>query len=311
MMRNHLAAPLAALAVAAASPSPAAAVELVPHEAVYRVTLLETTHKNAIVQSHGALGMRSKRHCGAWQSQSELLFTMELDNGKKVRVHNMLRERENIEARRVEFDGWTDSDKSGKVLTRGVARVPAADEPGEAMFEKPKKEQRKLAIGVGLPTEVFVKTLDQLTAGETPAPVHYFEPDSKYTEMRLLGGAPTILKTPPEGDAALVEGKSWQVRITPIFETESFNDLGAHTIMQVHANGVVSHMIIDLGTMRLEAALVKVRRIDSSGCAPPPVAATPKASREELPKEGISIEEIPTLLPKDAPAPAAAEAPEP
>lgn len=302
-MRIQLAVLLAMPVVALPIAAPAAAIELVPHEALYRLTLLATTYKGAIVESHGALGLRSKGYCGAWQSQSELLFTIKLDNGKQIRVHNMLRERENLKARRVEFTGWTDSNKSGRVQTRGFATIPASDEPGEVKLEKPTKDRRKLAIGMGLPTEAFVKILDQLVAGETPAPVHYFDPYSKYTEMRLLGGAPTILERPPEGDAELVEGKSWRLRITPIFEDETATELGAHTIMQVHASGVASYMIIDLGTMRLGATLVKVRKIESSGCAPPPVAAAPKVSKEEAPKEGISIEEIPTLLPEEESSP--------
>jgi len=277
----------------------AEAVDLVAHEAMYRLTLLGTSVKGAIVQSHGALGIRMKRQCGAWQSQSELLFTMELDSGKKVRVHNMMRLRENDAGRRVEFTGWTDSDKSGKIDTRGYATIPASEDPGEVMFERPKKDQHKLAIGMGLPTESYVKILDQLVVGETPAPVHFFDPYSKYTEMRLLGGAPTILEKPPEGNPELVEGKSWRLRITPVFESQTFNELGTHTIMQIHANGVASYMILDLGTMTLGASLVKVRQIEPTGCAPASEPAKPETQSplSEIPQEGISIEEIPNAVP--------------
>lgn len=299
MIQKHFGCILALLAATALMPARAAAVELVAHEAVYRVTLLETTIKGAIVQSHGALGIRMKRQCGSWQSQSELLFTMELDSGKKIRVHNMMRQRENTSGRRVEFTGWTDSDKSGKIDTRGFATIPASEDPGEVMFDKPKKDQHKLAIGMGLPTESYEKILDQLVVGETPAPVHYFDPYSKYTEMRLLGGAPTILKKPPEGNPELVEGKSWRLRVTPVFESTTFNELGTHTIIQIHANGVASHMIIDLGTMKLAASLVKVRKIESTGCAPAAAPAAPgtQAPMTEMPQEGISIEEIPSAVP--------------
>jgi hypothetical protein len=304
MMQNSLRFSLALLAGAVLMPEPATAVELIPHEAVYRLTLLETDYKGAVVQSHGALGMRLTRRCNNWQSQSELLFTIELDSGKKFRVHNMLRLRENSKGQRLEFTGWMDSDKSGKIDTRGTATVPASGDPGEVMFEKPKKDQRKLAIGMGMPTESFLKILEQLVVGETPAPVHYFDPYSKYTEMRLLGGAPTILKKPPEGDPELVEGKSWRLRVTPVFESVALNELGAHTIVQIHANGVASYMIIDLGNMILAADLVKVRKIESSGCAPAPAPAAPnpQMSTGDVPQEGISIEEIPNaVLPEEEP----------
>jgi len=283
------------------TPEPSAGVELVPHEALYRLTLLSTSYKGAIVQSHGALGMRLKHQCNSWQSQSELLFTIELDSGKKIRVHNMMRLRENPQGRRVEFAGWTNSDKSGKLDTSGRATIPASDDPGEVMLEKPKKDQRKLAIGMGLPTESLIKILDQLTIGETPAPVHYFDPYSKYTEMKLLGGPPTILTKPPEGDAELVEGKSWRLRVTPVFESPALNELGAHTVVQIHGNGVASYMIIDLGSMKLAANLVKVRKIESQGCAPAPAPVAPRAQilREDVPEEGISIEEIPNAAPPE------------
>lgn len=278
---------------------PAVAVELVSHEALYRLTLLETTQKGAIVQSQGAMALRVKYHCNAWQTQSELLFNMELDSGKKIRVHNMMRLRENSAGRRVEFTGWTDSNKSGKIDTRGHATIPASEDPGEVLFDKPKKNQHKLAIGMGLPTESYIKTLDQLVVGETPAPVHYFDPYSKYTEMRLLGGDPTILEKPPLGNPELVEGRSWRLRVTPVFESQTMNGLGTHTIMQVHANGVASYMIIDLGTVKLAASLIKVQRIEPTGCAPAPapVAKNPLVPAPEIPQEGISIEQIPSATP--------------
>lgn len=310
MMHTRIACMLALVASAALTPARAAAVDLVAHEAVYQLTLLETNVKGAIVQSQGALGIRMKRQCNSWQSQSELLFTMELDSGKKVRVHNMMRLRESTSGRRVEFIGWTDSDKSGKIDTRGYATIPASEDPGEVLFEKPKKDQHKLAIGMGLPTESYVKILEQLVVGETPAPVHFFDPYSKYTEMRLLGGAPTILEKQPIGNPELVEGKSWRLRVTPVFESQKFNELGTHTIMQIHANGVASHMIIDLGTVKLAATLVKVRRIEPTGCAPEPAPAAPetRTPMSEIPEEGISIEEIPQAKPVEDKSQADADA---
>lgn len=299
MMQKHFRYVLIPLAASVLVPVPAAAVELVPHEALYRLTLLQTTEKGAIVQSQGAMGMRVKYQCNAWQSQSELLFNMEMDSGEKIRVHNMMRLRENAAGRRVEFTGWTDSNKSGKIDTRGHATIPATEDPGEVLFERPKKDKHDLAIGMGLPTESYIKTLDQLVIGETPAPVHYFDPYSKYTEMRLLGGDPTILEKPPLGNPELVEGKSWRLRVTPVFESQTMNELGAHTIMQVHANGVASYMIIDLGTMKLAASLIKVRRIEPVGCAPAPapMAKNQQAPASEMPQEGISIEQIPSAAP--------------
>ena len=302
MKRHHLGISLALLAGITSAPLTASAVELAAHEAIYRITLVETSRKGAVVQSQGALGIRFKRYCNSWQRQSELLFTMDMDNGKSMRIHRMLRTRENVKGGRIEFTGWTESNRLGKINTRGNARVPENGDPGEVIFEKPSKDQHKLAIGMGLPTASFMAIMEQLLLGETPAPAHYFDPNSKYTEMKLLGGAPTILEKPPEGDSELVEGRSWRLRVTPVYEEVARNELGAHTILQVHANGVASHMIIDLGEVRLNAVLIKVRKIEASGCAAPAPVNTPKAqvSQDEAPQEGISIDKIPngTLIGK-------------
>lgn len=297
MKRYHLGFFLALLAGLSASPA-AVAVELAAHEAVYRIALIDTNLKGAVTQSQGALGVRFNRYCNSWQRQSELLFAMDLDSGKSVRVHTMLRTREDLKGGQVEFTGWTDSAQLGKIDTRGHARIPVNGDPGEAIFDRPSKDQRKLATGMGMPTDSFIKVMDQLLVAETPAPVHYFDPHSKYTEMKLLGGTPTILEKPPEGDAELVEGRSWRLRVTPIFESQSRNEVGAHTIMQVHANGVASHMVIDLGYVKLNAILVKVRKVDASGCSAPAAPKTPKAkiTRDQIPQEGISIEEIPNAI---------------
>lgn len=303
MMRKLFKLSVVALPVTLATPQAANAIELVNHEAVYRLTLIKTEKDRAVVQANGAMGYRFRRKCSTWQTQTEFMFNMEQDNGDTVRIHRMLRFEENMRGQRTDFVGWTNTNKSGKINYRGTVRMPVSDEPGEVSLVKPRKDQIKLAKGVMLPTQAFIKVMDDLMAGETPAPVHFFDPHAKYTEMRLLGGSPIILVKPPEGATQLVEGKTWRLRVTPIYESEERNLWDEHTVIQVHASGVASHMTIDLGGTEkdgrtiISADLVNVREVPSLGCAPAPekkkrtdtfIMEVPAEGEEGAPTEGMT-----------------------
>jgi hypothetical protein len=127
----------ALLTLALGSPAAHAQTGLANYEATYRLTLADIKTKGAVVTAKGAMAMRVRRNCTRWQSHSEFLFLLELDNGQKTRTHTMFRQREGLDGQNIEFTYWQDLSGSGRLEYRGNANIPADGEAGTVRYEKP------------------------------------------------------------------------------------------------------------------------------------------------------------------------------
>lgn len=267
---------------AASLASPAALGQgtgLANYEATYRLTLGDIDYDGAIITAKGAMAMRVRRDCTKWQSHSELLFLLELDNGDRIRTHTMFRQRESLDGQNIDFVFWQDVSDSGRLEYRGAATIPANGEPGTVRYEKPKRIERKLPKGVEMPITAMREIVESLTGEGATAKHNYFDPRAKFVEIRSIGGEPIILANPPRGDGGLVDGRSWRLRATPIPEgqeedNEKDKELKeeeeeAFTMMQVHDSGVASFMVMKAGITTIHAELVEVKQLPVIDCNRP------------------------------------------
>ena len=278
---------LALLALIVGSPAALAqAAGLASYEATYRLTLGDIDYNGAIITAKGAMAMRVRRDCTRWQSHSEFLFILELDNGEKVRTHTMFRQRESLDGQNSDFVYWQELSDTGRLEYRGSATIPLNGEAGEAYYVKPKRYERKLPKGVEMPITAMRQIVEALiTEGATPKH-NYFDPRAKFVEIRSIGGEPIILAVPPKGDAGLVDGRSWRLRATPIpegqeEEKEKDKQLREEeeenfTMIQIHDSGVASYMEMKSGITTINGELTEVRRL------PPPNCNRPKQPELEL-----------------------------
>ncbi len=289
MMRNVTILPLALLALISGNPAALAQGSLTSYEATYRLTLGEIDYDGAIITAKGAMAMRVRRDCTRWQSHSEFLFLLELDNGNKVRTHTMFRQRESLDGQNTDFVYWQDLSGSGRLEYRGNAAIPAEGEAGAVKYVKPKRYERKLPKGVEMPITAMRRIVESLASEGTTAKHNYFDPTAKFVEIRSIGGEPIILSIPPKGDAGLVDGRSWRLRATPIPEGEDDDketdqelkeeEEENYTMIQIHDSGVASFMQMKSGIMTIHAELTEVRQL------PPPNCNRPKPPELELSEE--------------------------
>lgn len=266
--------------LAVGSPTAIAQAALVNYEATYRLTLGDIDYKGAVITAKGAMAMRVKRDCTRWQSHTEYLFLLELDNGNKIRTHTMFRERESLDGQNIEFNYWQDLSDSGRLEYRGNATIPGDGEAGTVRFLKPKRFEKKLPKGVEMPITAMREIVETLAADGTTAKHNYFDPQAKFVEIRSIGGDPIILANQPRGDAGLVDGRSWRLRATPIPEGQEDKqddkdqelkeqEEEAYTMMQIHDSGVASYMEMKSGITTIHAELVEVKQLPVIDCSRP------------------------------------------
>ena len=295
MMRNVRILSLALLALVMGSPARVAqSAGLASYEATYRLTLGDIEYDGAVITAKGAMAMRVRRDCTRWQSHTEFLFLLELDNGDKTRTHTMFRQREGLDGQNIDFVFWQDLSGSGRQEYRGNATIPLDGNAGSVRYVKPKRYERKLPKGVEMPIAAMRQIVESLiTEGATPKH-NYFDPRAKFVEIRSIGGEPIILAIQPKGDAGLVDGRSWRLRATPIPEGQEDNDdkdkelkeeeEENFTMIQIHDSGVASYMEMKSGITTIHAELTEVRQL------PPPNCNRPKPPVLELSEDCIDAE---------------------
>lgn len=278
---------LALLALVVTSPAALAqAAGLASYEATYRLTLGDIDYDGAVVTAKGAMAIRVRRECSRWQSHSEFLFMLELDNGEKVRTHTMFRQRESLDGQNIDFVFWQELSDTGRLEYRGSATIPQNGEAGEVTYVKPKRFERKLPKGIEMPITAMRQIVEALiTEGATPKH-NYFDPRAKFVEIRSVGGEPIILSIPPKGDAGLVDGRSWRLRATPIPEGQEDDEEKDdqlqekeeenYTMIQIHDSGVASYMEMKSGITTINGELTEVKQL------PPPNCNRPKQPELEL-----------------------------
>ncbi len=251
----------------------AAAAELASYQAVYKVTLASIDDDRTVAWSKGALAMRLVRDCRKWQAQTEMFFGGEFDDGSRFRHHTMSRVRESLDGRAMEYSGWREITDTARFDFSGSARLKAAGGAGAVTVVQPRKRLRQIPEGVVFPIGALKSIIEKLTGGDAGASVSFFEESGEFARMSAIQAQPVILQLPPRGDAALVEGRSWQLRIDQIFEDEDKNRVVSQnpdppfTVLQVHASGVASYIIANLGDgRRVTATLVEVRAIPEPKC---------------------------------------------
>jgi len=250
-----------------------AIAELSTYQALYNVSLAGVGSKASVTWSKGALAIRLTRDCRKWQSQTEFFFAGEFGDGTRFKQHTMSRVRESLNGLAMEYSGWRDISGTARADFSGSARLASIGGVGAITVVQPRKRLLQIPEGAVFPISAMRTAVAKLSAGETTASVSYFEEGGEFAKILLVPSQPIILQAQPRGDAALVQGRSWKLRIDQIFEDEEKNT-GApkkpdapFTILQVHETGVASYLFINLGDGRsVTATLVEVRAIPEPKC---------------------------------------------
>jgi len=254
-----------AIFVAVASAAPTWGAEITPHVATYGVSLQQLRTGETPVRSGGQLTLKLERICEGWRMNTRLTFTAGLAGGRTLRLLSDNGIEESNDGRLLSFATSSALNDEPAAVTRGAAQI-FPDGTGRAVFTAPKRRDVQLPSGVVFPVAGAALLLKRLEAGNKQSTRRLFdgsvETVSKVVEKVIANTLP--LSRPPRGDAGLLKARSWPVA-GEWFHPDTEQTLQKSTI-QLHANGVASRMVIDLGLLVLKARLTDIRRLAAPDC---------------------------------------------
>ena len=261
----------AALAlVAALAPAGAAgAVDLVPHEARYDLSLLEIKGANKGSAS-GVFLVRIARTCAGWRLDTDLQASIETEDQGEIRIANRSRYEETIDAdgargtlafrQRQEINGQLFSETSGE-----ARRGP---DGGSVSFDRPRGLEIDLPPGVLFPVSGALTSLRGLFGGERLVSQRLFDggEEGAMLVVDLAAGEPTGPGGPVKGDAELAHGREIRA-VTSFFPLGQPDSEPVYTYVgDLYENGVTGRMTLDLGLAVMEAELTAVGRLAAPDC---------------------------------------------
>jgi len=275
------AAAVAALAVAAfaAAASPAAraaqplpdldraAAKLLPHQAVYRMTLKSARGSSGVISAAGAMRYRFVETCEAWAVDTNIHLRLHYAEGADVAIAWSFAGVESKDG--LDYRFRMRHVRGGQVIDnlKGEAKLDAAGAGGEARFDEPSGETIKLAAGTLFPTRHLAALIAAAEQGTRFFPRAVFDGaslDNPYevaatiTTRRPAAAAPAI--------ARLASAPVWPMRLaffpkgsrepTPEFE------LG----IDYRADGVAQRIEQDYGDFAIDMVPGEIEVLERPKC---------------------------------------------
>lgn len=254
-----------ALLLAGSVPS-ARAADLVPHTALYRLTL-DHTKDGGVVAATGRMAFEMIDACDGWAVQQHLDLTLTNEGGQDVHMVSDYTTFEGKDGLSLRFrmhqanDGETPDDVSG------TAKLDSPGGPGLVSYDQPKTSTHKLPAGTLFPTAHTARILDEAVKRKKFLSLPLFDGTSAEGEQDSSVVMTGWDKPSPAKLAALANLPNGRVRIAFFDRKASDGSDGPdyEVAMRYFANGVADDMQMDFGDFVVAAKINKLT-INKSSC---------------------------------------------
>ena len=249
--------------------SSAQAATLVPHTAQYRLSLAQLKIPGEAAAAGGDLTIRIERTCSRWRIISRFQFNIDFrDTDRRMHVEVAQGAEEDLSGQTLLFESHTTVNGENVLSLKGTADLTEAGDNG-AILTKPERAVLTLPKGTLLPMFATRRTLDVLERGVRFDSYLLFDgsnPTGQYRVSDVVGGKTLALKRPPTGDAYLLNTPSWRVS-SSFFEHQSVDsEPQSATVTQIHSNGIVSRVLLDIGFLIADGELVEIKSLPTTSC---------------------------------------------
>ncbi|MFL7901849.1 cell envelope integrity EipB family protein [Azospirillum argentinense] len=251
---------------AAVGAAAGAAANILPHRAVYKMSLLSARNSSKVSDVRGRMLFEWADACDGWTTEQRFQLRFVYAEGDEMAMTTNYTTWEAKDGQRYRFNVRKLINGEEDEEVRGDARL-AKDGTGTAAFSKPEPQDMELPPNTMFPTAHTLAVLDHAGAGETFFNRVVFDgADSEgATEVSTVIGAAAPIKE--DGADPLLKGKkAWPVRMA-FFPLKSDSAQPEYEMsLRLLQNGVAESMQIDYGDFTVNAILEKVEALPKSGC---------------------------------------------
>ena len=253
-------------AQAAPGATSGAAAEILPHRAVYKMSLLSARNSSKVSDVRGRMMFEWADACDGWTTEQRFQLRFVYAEGDEMAMNTNYTTWEAKDGRRYRFNVRKLINGEVDEEVRGEARLEK-DGTGTATFTKPEAQEMTLPDATMFPTAHTLAILDHAGAGDNFFNRIVFDgADAEgATEVSTVIGKGGTVKE--DGTDPLLKGKKgWPVRMA-FFPLKSDAAQPEYEMsLRLLQNGVAESMQIDYGDFTVNAILEKVEALPKSGC---------------------------------------------
>jgi hypothetical protein len=253
--------------------SPAGAVDISPHRALYSLTLDSTKTASGVAAASGAMYYEWGEACDGWTVDQRFRLRLVYAEEGAVSINSSLLTFESKDGLHYRFNEKRVRNGNVEDDIHGEANLDGKDKGGTALFDKPEQTKMALAPGVLFPTAHTLVLIERAQAGDTFLARKVFdgaEVDNAGQITAVIGpqlkpdpNAPKPLNNP------LLQRPSWRVSLAFFPAGSSKNDVETpdyQLTMRLLDNGVSQDMALDYGDYILKAKLDDIEALPKPSC---------------------------------------------
>lgn len=261
----------AALVVWAASP--AAAVDISPHRALYNLTLETAKTSSGVAGASGGMYYEWGETCDGWTVQQRFRLRLVYSEEGSIDINSTLVTWESKDGLRYRFNERRLRNGEVEDDIHGEAHLDGKDKGGIAEFDKPERKTLKLAAGVLFPTAHTLFLIERAQAGDQFVSRKVFDGAAVENAGQITAVIGPVLKPNPKApkpfDNPLLQRPSWRVSLAffPANADTTDADTPDYELsMRLLDNGVSQDMSLDYGDYVLRAKLDDIEALPKPSC---------------------------------------------
>lgn len=245
--------------------STAAAVELVPHRAVYRMALAKATSGSGIVGAEGVMAYRFGAECEGWIVETKSSLVLRYVEGDEVATAWSFTSWEARDGKAYRFD--VRHTRDGRLVEHLRGRAALAT--GVARFSLPAASTVALPEGTLFPTMHLKAVLTAAREGARQVTRTVFDGaslDNPYEISAFIGQVPAGERRALAQAAGLKERPAWRMRwaFFPVLSTEAAPEFEIG--VRYREDGIADELMQDFGDFSLAITLGGVEVLPEPDC---------------------------------------------
>lgn len=255
----------------------AAAPDIVPHQAIYEMSLGDIRSGADINDVQGRMLFRWSDACEGWEVEQRYVLEFLYSEGESVALSSTYETWEAKDGSAFNFSYKTETNGQADEDIQGVASLPGGEAAGTARYRLPDRVTEDLPAQTFFPTAHTVELIENAVSGVRFFTAHMFDGTDVQTAVELSAviGRPVEAAVEDsdaeqaredESASPLISGRSWPVRLAffpvDVQQAEPEYEMS----MRVFENGVVDNLVIDYGEFQVIGRLATVEEISDGGC---------------------------------------------
>ncbi len=264
---------LAAALTLSLAASPASAVDIAPHRALYNLTLDTAKASSGVAGASGGMYYEWGETCDGWTVEQRFRLRLLYSEEGSVDINSTLVTWESKDGLRYRFNERRLRNGEVEDDIHGEAHLDGQNKGGVAEFEKPEQTTLKLAPGVLFPTAHTLVLIARAEAGDQFISRKVFDGAAIENAGQITAVIGPQLKPDPKAgkplDNPLLQRPSWRISLAffPAGSGTSDSDTPDYELsMRLLDNGVSQDMSLDYGDYVLRAKLDDIEALPKPSC---------------------------------------------